>query len=677
MSERERADAKVRVEELREAINHHAYRYHVLDDPEIADAEYDALVGELAVLEERFPELVTPDSPTQRVGARPAELFAPVAHRARMYSLDNAFSEEELRAWADRVARGGGASARYSCELKIDGVAIALTYERGVLVQAATRGDGTTGEDVTANVRTVRSIPQRLRIPDPPALLEVRGEIYFPVAAFRRLNEDRTEAGDRPFPNPRNAAAGSLRQKDPAKTAARPLALWCHSFGAAEGIAFEAHSSFLAWCRDAGLPVAPTGEVEGNLDGVLAYLERWERDRHTVDWEIDGVVVKVDQIALQEELGATSHAPRWAIAYKFPPEERTTLLKEIRVHTGRTGVVTPFAFLEPVKVGGVTVTTATLHNEDEVRRKDVREGDTVVVRRAGDVIPEVVGPVPARRRKGARIWRFPSACPSCGTALVREEGAAAWRCPNVRACPSQNLEWLQAFASRGAMDIEGLGEKTGEALLELGFVRDPGDVYALTAERLAEVPGFKDRKIANLLASIEASKGRDLWRLLVGLNVRHVGTTVARSLADAFGSLDAVAAATEEDLLAVEGVGPEIAASVVGWFRDRHHRALVERLRKAGVRMEDAQRAPRGAGPLEGLTLVLTGTLPTLSRDEATELATEAGAKVASSVSKKTDLVVAGEAAGSKLAKAQELGVEVIDEAAFLRRLGRGGGKGR
>ncbi|MFM7718958.1 MAG: NAD-dependent DNA ligase LigA [Actinomycetota bacterium] len=672
-AERERADAKVRVEELREEINHHAYRYHVLDEPEIADAEYDALVRELAGLEERFPELVTPDSPTQRVGARPAELFAPVRHRARMYSLDNVFSEEELRAWADRVERAVGPGARYSCELKIDGVAIALTYERGALVQGATRGDGTTGEDVTANVRTVATIPARLPLEAPPALLEVRGEIYLPVAAFERLNEDLLAREQRPFANPRNAAAGSLRQKDPAATAARPLALWCHSFGAADGVAFESHSGFLAWCRDAGLPVAPTGEVRDDLDGVLAYLAHWEEHRHSVDWEIDGVVVKVDQRAMQDELGATSHAPRWAVAYKFPPEERTTILREIRVHTGRTGVVTPFAFLEPVQVGGVTVTTATLHNEDEVRRKDVREGDTVVVRRAGDVIPEVVGPVPSRRKRGARIWRFPTTCPSCETALVRAEGAAAWRCPSARGCPSQNLEWLQAFASRGAMDIEGLGEKTGAALLDLGIVRDPGDIYALTPERLAEVPGFKERKIANLLDNVEASKDRELWRLLAGLNVRHVGATVARSLADAFGSLDAIAAAGEDDLVAVEGIGPEIAASVVAWFRDRHHRALVERLRKAGVRMADPVRARPEGGALAGKTLVLTGTLPTLSRDDATALAIEAGAKVSSSVSKKTDLVVAGEAAGSKLAKAQELGVEVVDEAEFLRRIGKEG----
>lgn len=673
--ERERADAKVRVEELREAINHHAYRYHVLDDPEIADAEYDALVRDLSALEERFPELVTPDSPTQGVGARPAELFAPVRHRARMYSLDNVFSEEELRAWADRVGRGVGVAARYSCELKIDGVAIALTYERGVLVQGATRGDGTTGEDVTANVRTIGAIPARLALADPPALLEVRGEVYFPVSGFARLNADLVAREQRPFANPRNAAAGSLRQKDPAATAARPLSLWCHSFGAAEGIAFDSHSAFLAWCRDAGLPVAPTGTVVDDLGGVLAYLAHWEEHRHSVDWEIDGAVVKVDAIAMQEELGATSHAPRWAVAYKFPPEERTTVLREIRVHTGRTGVVTPFAWLEPVQVGGVTVTTATLHNEDEVARKDVREGDTVIVRRAGDVIPEVVGPVPSRRPKRARRWRFPEACPSCGTALVREEGAAAWRCPNRRGCPSQNLEWLQAFAGRGAMDIEGLGEKTGGALLELGIVRDPGDIYGLTAERLAEVPGYKERKIANLLLAIEGSKDREVWRLLAGLNIRHVGATVAQALAGAFGSVDAIAAADADALTAVDGVGPEIAASVLEWFADDHHRELLDRLRAAGVRTADPVRsAPTGPRPLDGATVVLTGTLPTLARADASAMAQDAGAKVASSVSARTTFVVAGEAAGSKLAKAEELGVEVIDEEEFLRRIGREAG---
>jgi DNA ligase (NAD+) len=669
--ERERAAAKLRVEELRERINYHSYRYYVLDDPEISDAEYDGLMTELRSLEEDFPELVTPDSPTQRVGVTPADLFAPVEHRARMLSLDNAFSPEELRAWADRVDRGVGAAVGYSVELKIDGVAVALTYERGVLVTGATRGDGRIGEDITANVRTVRSVRQRLLVKEPPDLLEVRGEIYLPVRAFEQLNRKLTAAGQRPFANPRNAAAGSLRQKDPRVSARRPLALWVHSFGYAEGVRFDSHSGFLAWCRDAGLPVAPTGEVEDDLDGVLRYLDHWEQHRHSVDWEIDGVVVKVDGTAQQDELGATSHAPRWAIAYKFPPEERTTLLRKIDVHTGRTGKVTPFAVLEPVFVGGVTVTYATLHNEDEVRRKDVREGDTVIVRRAGDVIPEIVGAVPSKRKRGARIWRFPSVCPSCGTGLVRAEGEADHRCPNA-ACPSRNVEWLFSFASRGAMDIEGLGYMTGIQLLERGLVKDPGDIFTLTAEDLAQLEGFADKSIANLLASIERSKDQPVWRLLVALNIRHVGEHVAQVLAHAFGSLEALASATVEQIDGVPEIGPAIAQSVHEWFQGPANLALVEKLRVAGVRLADEPRATLPEeGPLAGVTLVLTGGLERLSREQATTLAQEAGARVASSVSRKTDFVVAGENPGSKFAKAEQLGVEVIDEEEFLRRLKR------
>jgi DNA ligase (NAD+) len=670
--DRDRAEAKLRVEELAERLNYHSYRYHVLDDPEVSDAEYDELMNELRALEERFPELVTPDSPTQRVGATPADLFAPVTHRSPMLSLDNAFTREELEAWEQRVERLIGSAARYSCELKIDGVAVALTYEDGVLTKGATRGDGYTGEDITANVRTVRTVPPRLMGEDRPAYLEVRGEIYLPVRAFERLNEQLLQAGTgKVFANPRNAAAGSLRQKDPKVTASRPLSLWVHSFGFADGIRFDSHSGFLAWCRDAGLPVAPTGEVVKDLDGVAAYLERWEAIRHSVDWEIDGAVIKVDQIGLQEELGATSHAPRWAIAYKFPPEERTTLLRSIQVHTGRTGVVTPFAFLEPVRVGGVTVTTATLHNEDEVARKDVRQGDTVIVRRAGDVIPEVVGPVLSKRKRGARRWRFPTHCDSCGTALVRKEGEAYWRCPNKRGCPSQNIEWLASFASRGAMDIEGLGYKTGWLLIGMGWIKDPGDVYAITEEQLAQLPGFKEKRISNLLAGIEASKDRPIWRLLVGLNIPHVGSTIAITLARAFGSIDALAVAAEERIDGIDGIGPEIARSVHAWFADPVNLGLIEKLRAAGLRLEDEPEAPAGEQPLLGITVVLTGTLPTLSREEATAAAQAAGAKVVGSVSKKTDFVVVGENPGSKAAKAEQLGVEMIDEAEFLRRLGR------
>jgi DNA ligase (NAD+) len=669
--DRDRAAAKLRVEELRELLNYHAYRYYVLDSPEVSDAEYDGLMQELRTLEERFPELVTPDSPTQRVGAAPAELFAPVEHRSPMLSLDNVFSREELETWVERTERVVGPGARYACELKIDGVAVALTYERGLFVKGATRGDGRIGEDITANVRTVRSVPQRLLPKEPPELLEVRGEIYLPVRAFERLNEELTGAGQRPFANPRNAAAGSLRQKDPKVTAGRPLALWVHGFGYAEGVRFDSHSGFLAWCRTAGLPVAPTSETADGLGGILAYVERWQEHRHSVDWEIDGVVVKVDRIAFQEELGATSHAPRWAIAYKFPPEERTTLLRDIQVHTGRTGKVTPFAVLEPVFVGGVTITYATLHNEDEVRRKDVRRGDTVIVRRAGDVIPEIVGPVLSKRPKAARPWRMPKRCPSCGTELVRPEGEADYRCPNRRGCPDQSVEWLFHFAGRGAMDIEGLGYVTLLALLDAGLIADPGDVYSLTAEQIGGLPGFAEKSVWNLLAAIGRSKDRPLWRLLVGLNIRHVGEHVAQVLARAFGSIDAIAEAGEEEIDAVPGIGAEIARSVHGWFRDPENLALLEKLRAAGVRMVDEAPSTPAQGPLSGATIVLTGGLETMSREEARRIAQEAGARVTSSVSRKTDFVVAGDNPGSKYDEAVRLGIEIIDEREFLRRLGR------
>ena len=669
--ERELAEAKLRVEELGELINHHSYRYHVLDDPEVADIEYDEMVRELQALEDRFPELITPDSPTQRVGNVPADLFAPVAHRAPMLSLDNTFSFEELEAWNARVEKRVGDAARFACELKIDGVACALTYERGRLVRGATRGDGITGEDITANVRTVRGVPPKLLLKDPPALIEVRGEMYFPVKAFGRLNEELTANEQRPFANPRNAAAGSLRQKDPKVTSSRPLRLWVHSFGAADGVAFDSHLGFLEWAASAGLPVPPTTTGVDSIAEVEAFLTNWEEHRHSIDWEIDGAVIKVDQTELQRELGTTSHAPRWAIAFKFPPEERTALLKKIDVHTGRTGKVTPFAVLEPVAVGGVTITTATLHNEDEVRRKDVREKDTVIVRRAGDVIPEIVGPVLSKRAKNARKWKMPKTCPSCGTPLIRREGEVDYRCPNKAGCPSQGQEWLFHFAGRGAMDIEGLGYKTLWALVEKRLVQDPADIYTLTAGQLEQLDGFAEKSITNLLTQIEGSKDRPLWRLLVGLNIRHVGTHVAQVLATAFGSIDALIAATVDDIDDVEGIGPEIAASVREWFEDPENLALLERLRAAGLRTADERAvAAPNEGPLTGTTVVLTGTMPSMTREEGTELAQEAGARVASSVSKKTDFVVAGENAGSKLTKAESLGVEVIDEAEFRRRLG-------
>ena len=671
--ERELAEAEPRVEVLREQVNHHLYRYHVLDDPEVSDAEYDELIGELRGLEDRFPQLITPDSPTQRVGAPAAELFRPIPHRAPMLSLDNAFSEEELRAWGTRVERGlNGATHAFVCELKIDGVACALTYEDGVLTTAATRGDGRIGEDITANVRTLQGVPRRLDVKDPPKVLEVRGEVYFPVKAFEGLNVQLTEAGQRAFANPRNAAAGSLRQKDAKVTKARPLRMWVHSFGAAEGVTFPSHSDFLAWSEAAGLPVPPTNQRAKDLDAVLKFLRNWEKRRHSLDWEIDGAVIKVDDAKLQRRLGSTSHAPRWAIAYKFPPEERTALLKSIDIHTGRTGKVTPFAVLEPVIVAGVTITYATLHNESEIRRKDVRKGDTVIVRRAGDVIPEIVGPVPAKRPKSARPWKMPKKCPSCGTQLVRAEGEVDWRCPNKAGCPDQSVEWLFHFAGRGALDIEGLGYMTVMSLLKEGLIQDPADIYALTTEDLGRLDGFADRSIENLLRAIEASKDRPLWRLLVGLNIRHVGSHVAEVLSSAFLSIDALADATEDEIDAVPEIGPTVAATVRAWFDEDENLALVEKLREAGVRLEDPPPADTGPKPLEGLTIVLTGGLDTLSRDEASRLAQQAGARVSSSVSKKTDLVVAGENPGTKYDQAVKLGLEILDEAAFLERVAGG-----
>jgi DNA ligase (NAD+) len=673
--ERARAEAKVRVEELREQINHHSYRYHVLDDPDVSDAEYDELVNELRRLEDAFPELITPDSPTQIVGAPPTGLFAPVEHRAPMLSLDNAFSIAELEAWAERGARGlGGQADGFVCELKIDGVACALTYERGRFVRAATRGDGRIGEDITANVRTVEGVPHRLEIDDPPAVVEIRGEMYLPVKAFEELNERLGAGEQKMFANPRNAAAGSLRQKDPKVTASRPLRMWVHSFGAAEGVSFDSHLDFLEWAAKAGLPVPPTTERKATIADVEDFLSHWEEHRHSVDWEIDGAVIKVDRIDQQRELGATSHAPRWAIAFKFPPEERTALLRKIDVHTGRTGKVTPFAVLDPVFVGGVTITYATLHNEDEVRRKDVRPGDVVVVRRAGDVIPEIVGPVLAKRKKGARRWSMPKTCNACGTPLVRPEGEADYRCPNKRKCPSQGLEWLFHFAGRGAMDIEHLGYMTVMRLLEKGLIEDPADIYALDADKLRQLPGFKDKAIDNLLSQVEASKDRPIWRLLVGLNIRHVGGHVAQVLAKAFGSIDALAAASEDEIDAVPEIGPEIAATVREWFDEEENRQLIEKLRAAGVRL--AEEAPIQVAPqtLTGLTIVLTGGLEMTAREDAIAMAEAAGARVASSVSSKTAFVVAGESPGSKLTKAEALGVEVIDEDEFLRRVQDGVG---
>ncbi len=649
--------------ELSQLVEDHRFRYHVLDQPTVSDGEFDALMRELEQIEEKHPELRTPDSPTQQVGGGVRKGFKEVEHLERMLSLDNAFADEELAAWAARVDREVGAGrARYLCELKIDGLAVDLVYEHGRLVRGATRGDGDKGEDFTRNLRTLADVPDRLS-GRPPALLEVRGEVYFPVAGFEALNASLVEAGRPPFANPRNAAAGSLRQKDPRVTAGRPLHLLVHGIGAQEGFAAPAQSAAYELLRDLGLPVSSRYEVFDDLDGVREYIARWGEQRHDIEHQIDGVVVKVDQFALQRQLGSTTKSPRWAIAFKYPPEEVTTLLEAIEVNIGRTGRATPFAVLTPVKVSGSTVSRATLHNEDEVRRKDVRVGDTVVLRKAGDVIPEIVTYVPDDAHASRPEWSLPPNCRSCGTPYVRAEGEVDARCPNVIGCPAQRWESLFHFASRGAMDIEGLGYKTIGALLDASLIADVADIFRLDAEQLGKVERFAEVSTANLLAAIDTARDRPVWRLLVGLSIRHAGPTAAQALAREFGSVDAIAAATEEQLAAVPGVGPVIAASVKEWFTDERHVTLLDRLR-GQVRFADPV-VDSGPRPLDGVTVVLTGGLEGFSRDSATEAVQARGGKVSGSVSKKTSFVVAGDAPGSKYDKAVQLGVPVLDEAGF------------
>jgi DNA ligase (NAD+) len=664
------------VEELRSQIAEHDHRYYVLDNPSVSDAEYDELMRELRGLEESFPELLTPNSPTQRVGGKPTALFAPVEHPSPMLSLDNVFSAEELQAWVTRLQRNVGHDLDFVCELKIDGLAVSLLFRHGRFFRGATRGDGRVGEDITANLRTVRDIPAQLQGTQHPPLLEVRGEVYQPVSVFTRLNQDLLAKGERPFANPRNAAAGSLRQKDPSITAARQLSFWCYGTDGGTGQPGQAraqrHSEDLQHLRSLGLPVNPNVKRASNLDEVMATCSHWQQHRHDVDYQIDGVVIKVDRYQQREDLGTTSRAPRWAVAYKFPPEERTSVAKRIAVHTGRTGRVTPYVELEPVHVGGVTVTSATLHNEDDLRRKDVREGDTVIVRRAGDVIPEIVGPVLEKRPPNTPAWAFPTTCPACQTPLLRKDDEADWRCPNRKSCPSQTVEWLCHYGSPDAMDIEHLGFQTVSALAERGWASDPADLYALTATNLLQLPGFAEKSAQNLADAIATSKDRPLWRLLVGLNIRRVGAHVAQLLAERFASIQALAQASLDHLQSIEGIGPEIAGGVYQWFQDPVNGQLLKRLADAGVRMADEEGAKAsGPQPLGGQIIVITGTLPSLSREQATELAKQAGARVTSSVSKKTSFVLVGQDAGSKLDKAQALGIETIDEAEFMRRLGR------
>jgi DNA ligase (NAD+) len=665
------AKQKKRANELRRTIAEHDRHYYVLDDPRISDTEYDDLLRELREIEEANPDLVTPDSPTQRVGGTPLEKFPRVEHLEPMLSLANARDEDELRAWAERVERHlerldiEGSEIRYVTEPKVDGLAISLTYEDGVLTRGATRGDGRLGEDVTQNLRTIKAIP--LSIKDAPELIEVRGEVYLPLADFAKLNEQRAAAGEATFANPRNSAAGSIRQLDPALAAARPLAIWIYGIGAHRGFEPGSHSETIEWLRERSFRVNPDIAVIKGVDEVAERCRWWEGRRKQLDFEIDGVVVKIDDRGLQREMGVAGREPRWAVAWKFAPSTATTKLNKVVWNVGRTGHLVPFAMLEPVHVSGVTVTTATLHNEEDLERKDVREGDEVIVMRAGDVIPQVVAPVIQRRKRGARKPRPPKKCPLCGTPTVKPEDAVFTICPNRTGCPGQLFQHIKHF--RGALEIEGLGEKNAARFLKEGLIADAADIYGLTAERVGELEGFGEISAQNLIEEIERSKRKPFSRVLYALGVPGVGYVNAESLAEHFGTMDALLEAQPEQIEQADGIGPILAEQVFEELSEDRSRELIERLREAGLRMEldPSERRVEG-GPLEGKTVVLTGTLAGVTREEATRLIKRAGGKVVNSVSKKTDHVVAGDSPGSKLAKAEELGVEVLDEAG-LRKL--------
>ena len=679
--------AAARIAELRDIVARHNEAYHGRDEPEISDAEYDELVRELRGLEDANPDLFSDESPTRTVGFAPVTTFAPVTHAIAMTSLDNAMDESELFAWGERVQKGlAGASARWVCELKIDGLAISIRYENGELVQAATRGDGRVGEDVTANVASIAAVPKTLVVAKgtPPAVLEVRGEVYMPIAAFEKLraakeaeNAERIAAGRKPEPvpvNPRNAGAGSLRQKNPAITAQRELAFWAYQVGETRGVPdFDSHKDTLDYLAGLGFPVNPSIVRVDTFDDVVGFCHAWRDKRGSLGYEIDGAVVKVDSLAQRELLGFTSRAPRWAIAFKFPPEERTTVLRDIQVSVGRTGRVTPFAVLEPVFVGGSTVGMATLHNRAQVAAKDVRPGDTVTVRKAGDVIPEVVGPVLAKRPKKCKPWVFPDTCPCpMQTELVQVEGEADTRCVEP-SCPYQRDQRIIHFASRGGMDIEGLGERTVFALSDAGFVEDAGDIYSLTEEQLMQIEGFGKLSAQKLLTGIDASRRRPLPKLLTALGVKHLGPAASESLSFAFGSLDGIAAASDDELASVDGVGGVIANSITSWFAQSANRRLIEKLRTAGVDFGNVERTSLPQ-VLTGKAVVVTGTLEGFSRDEAEAAIKQRGGKSPGSVSAKTFAVVVGaEPGASKLTKAESLGVPVLDEAGFRRLLETGG----
>jgi DNA ligase (NAD+) len=666
------SDIQQHLAELRAQINYHLYRYHTLDDPIISDVEYDQLLNELRELEAQNPDLITPDSPTQRVGASPLEGFEKVIHPIPMTSLGNAFNDDDMHNWLARVRRLLPASLtandlEFVVEPKIDGLAVALTYENGRLVQGATRGNGVEGEKVTANVRTVKSVPLRIPTtpdgPPAPAKIEVRGEIYMRIADFNRFNQQQLEKEEKIFANPRNAAAGALRQLDSNITAQRPLALYSYAIGYVEGHKIRSQKEALDYLRALGFPVNPDILYTYNFDEVLNFIHTWMERRDSLVYDADGVVVKISEFALQQELGVVGNAPRWAIAYKFPAREATTKLLEIRTNLGRTGQITPYAVLEPVNIGGVTVRQATLHNFDDLAKKDIRAGDTVVVKRAGDVIPQVVKAIEDLRPAGSQPYQPPALCPVCGEPTARLGEDVALFCINA-ACPAQLIRQIEYFVSRGAMDIDGFGIKIGEQLAAQGLLKDIADIYFLTREQLLEVEGFAAKKADNLLAGIEASKSRPYHRFLTGLGVRYMGGVVAKLVADAFPSIDSLRQASLPDLVAVEGIGPRIAESIAAWFSRPANQALIEKFRRAGVTLNVERLNVEGSTQmLNGLTFVITGTLPTWSREEAKAFIEQHGGKVVDSVSKKTNYVVVGENAGSKLDKAQALGIPTLEEA--------------
>jgi DNA ligase (NAD+) len=686
MSELTFEQAQAEAQELTTKIMDARDAYYERDESLIADVEYDALIHRLEALEQLFPELQGQDSPTLSVGGKATGLFAPVTHAARMMSLDNVFSEEQFLAWAERIRKDTGREVNYLCELKIDGLAINLRYENGVLVSAATRGDGVVGEDVTANVMTIKSIPQRLAGAGHPPLVEVRGEIFFPVDAFRKLNVELAQAGEKVFANPRNAASGSLRQKDVAKTATRPLAMLVHGIGAWEEAPVPSQSQVYELLKSWGLPTSTHYRVVPSAEAAAAFIREMGAARDSVEHEIDGIVIKVDDMATQRELGATSRAPRWAIAYKYPPEQVNTKLVDIRVSVGRTGRATPYAVVEPVRVAGSTVEFATLHNQDVVKAKGVLIGDTIVIRKAGDVIPEVLGPVLELRDGTERAFVMSTGCPECGAPLApASEGDIDLRCPNQKTCPAQVRGRVEHIGSRGGLDIEGLGEVAAIALTNHKDGEQPpleteAKLFALNVEQLKQVPyfvnadGSESKNAVELIANLEIAKTKPLWRILVSLNIRHVGPVAARALADYFGSLDAIRAASVEELAAVDGVGTIIAESLTNWFQVDWHQEIITEWAAAGVQFATPGHAGPGAreaidGPCSGLTIVATGTLEGYTRDGAQEAIIAAGGKPASSVSKKTDYVAAGPGAGSKLTKAEELGIPVLDAAGFTRLL--------